>query len=100
MHECLGSWADFSAMWHASGCGELSSTHIPIIIHEEAVPHFSGISEKSSVVFLSGFQAIKFDKGTYCLRTKKAIEAARQQFGVGALDASGAMHGEQSTQLR
>ena len=60
-------------MWHASGCGELSSTHIPIIIHEDAVPHFSGISEKSSVVFLSGgFQAIKFDKGTYCLRTKKS----------------------------
>lgn len=42
MDECLGSWADFSAMWHASGCGELSSTHVPIIIHEDAVPHFSG----------------------------------------------------------
>ena len=60
--ECLGSWADFSAMWHASGCGELSSTHVPIIIHEDAVPHFSGIWKKSSVVFLSSFQSVKVDK--------------------------------------
>ena len=42
MAECLGSWADFGSLWRASGCDELASTHIPIIIHEDAVPHFSG----------------------------------------------------------
>ena len=40
--ECLGSWKDFGAVWHAAGCGEISSTHVPLIIHEDAVPHFSG----------------------------------------------------------
>lgn len=42
MAECLGSWTDFGNLWRASGCAELASTHIPIIIHEDAVPHFSG----------------------------------------------------------
>ena len=41
--ECLGSWKDFGAMWQATGFDELSSTHIPIVIHEDGVPHFSGI---------------------------------------------------------
>lgn len=43
MAECLGSPADFADMWHASGSDDLASTHIPIIIHEDGVPHFSGI---------------------------------------------------------
>ena len=47
MAQCLGSWADFSKIWKASGCDgcdRLASTHIPIIIHEDGVPHFSGVS--------------------------------------------------------
>ena len=40
--ECLGSREDFDALWRACGCDELVSSHVPIIIHEDAVPHFSG----------------------------------------------------------
>jgi len=43
MAQCLGSPADFGKMWRASGCDELASTHVPIIIHEDGVPHFSGM---------------------------------------------------------
>ena len=47
MAQCLGSWADFRKIWKASGCDgcdQLASTHIPIIIHEDGVPHVSGVS--------------------------------------------------------
>ena len=91
MHECLGSWADFSAMWHASGCGELSSTHIPI---------FQASRKRVVWFFYRVFRQSNLIRARIVSGQKKAIEAARQQFGVGALDASGAMHGEQSTQLR
>lgn len=43
MARCLGSWDDFGKMWRASGCDELASTHVPIIIHEDGVPHFAGL---------------------------------------------------------
>ncbi|CAK9008584.1 unnamed protein product [Durusdinium trenchii] len=34
--ECLGSREDFDALWRACGCDELVSSHVPIIIHEDA----------------------------------------------------------------
>lgn len=43
MAQCLGLPADFGKLWRASGCDELASTHVPIIIHEDGVPHFSGM---------------------------------------------------------
>lgn len=42
LKECLGdakSWAD---MWRASGRHDMAASHVPIIVHEDAVPHFSG----------------------------------------------------------
>ena len=43
MAECLGSHDDFGKLWRASERGHMPSTCIPIIIHEDGVPHFSGI---------------------------------------------------------
>ena len=42
MAECLGSHDDFGKLWRASGRDHMASC-IPIIIHEDGVPHFSGI---------------------------------------------------------
>ena len=42
MAESLGSPDDWAELWRASGRGEMATTHIPIIVHEDAVPHFSG----------------------------------------------------------
>ena len=42
MAQCLGlptAWAD---VWRMSGRPEMATTHVPIIVHEDAVPHFSG----------------------------------------------------------
>ena len=42
MEQCLGSKADWADLWCASGRPALATTHVPIIVHEDAVPHFSG----------------------------------------------------------
>lgn len=42
IHECLGADKDLAALWTASGVPELAGTHVPIIVHEDAVPHFAG----------------------------------------------------------
>lgn len=50
MEECLGSQHDFKALWRASGCEDMAlSDFIPVIIHEDAVPHFSGMIQKMVV---------------------------------------------------
>ena len=41
MEACLGSPADWVDLWCASGREDMW-THVPIIVHEDAVPHFSG----------------------------------------------------------
>lgn len=42
MKECLGTAADWADLWRACGCDEQATTHVPIIVHEDGVPHFSG----------------------------------------------------------
>lgn len=41
MEDCLGSPEDWADLWRASGREDMR-THVPIIVHEDAVPHFSG----------------------------------------------------------
>lgn len=104
--ECLGSWADFRDLWRASGCDErdeLAQSHIPIIIHEDAVPHFSGtwrisqhFSENS--IFEQRGKKTQFFTG-YSRRIcflQTSTKAAQQLFGVGALGAFGVIRGKQS----
>ena len=42
MEACLGPPKEFAHIWRASGRVELAESHIPVIIHEDAVPHFAG----------------------------------------------------------
>ena len=37
-----GLGPDWGDLWRARGCGELAESHVPIIVHEDGVPHFSG----------------------------------------------------------
>lgn len=39
--ECLGSWTDFAAMWSSSGRSP-EPDRVPIVVHEDGVPHFQG----------------------------------------------------------
>lgn len=41
MEDCLGSAEDWVDLWCASGREDMRA-HVPIIVHEDAVPHFSG----------------------------------------------------------
>ena len=42
LKECLGTDSDWADLWRACGCDEQATTHVPIIVHEDGVPHFSG----------------------------------------------------------
>ena len=93
MAESLGSPDDWAELWRASGRGEMATTHIPIIVHEDAVPHFSGAlgyvcstraRTQRHTVFLLSFLA--------CVPTL-SFEDLLQQYGVGQLAVSGVTHG-------
>ena len=95
MAECLGSEDDFGKIWRASGRDHMASTHIPIIIHEDGVPHFSGIwACMHEVRFLGDSTATNPDNnrgGVFF------FEAAPPRFGAGALDVSGMILGKAGT---
>ena len=59
MKECLGSWSDFGDLWRANESSELASTHIPMIFHEDAVPHFSGTLAKKCCSVLYMYKEMK-----------------------------------------
>ena len=40
--ECLGDAESWAEMWRSSGRHDVAASHVPIIVHEDAVPHLSG----------------------------------------------------------
>lgn len=95
MAECLGSEDDFGKIWRASGRDHMASTHIPIIIHEDGVPHLSGIwACMHEVRFLGDSTATNPDNNRGCVFF---CEAAPPRFGAGALDVSGMILGKAGT---
>ena len=98
MKECLGSWSDFADLWHASECGELASTHVPMIFHEDAVPHFSGASHVKQVLFRSTL-VLKENPNYTMLSYLFPYQVARPRFGHGALDAFAGTRGRINMQL-
>lgn len=55
LSECLGSRDDWAELWRASGRGEMANTHVPIIVHEDAVPHSLDLPQQSGVGLLVVF---------------------------------------------
>ena len=116
MAQCLGSPADFGKMWRASGCDELASTHVPIIIHEDGVPHFSGAMHCflhytfqhffkckmcwNSRIIQKSCMASQRPKmpqiQSYIHAPKFVPEVAQPQFGAGALAVCGVTLGKSS----
>lgn len=94
--ECLGdaeSWAD---MWRASGRHDMAASHVPIIVHEDAVPHFSGFLDlilqtmKQSFFDFCGKQILQ---SPVLQEMFFECEVPLQQFGAGQLDVSVVTHG-------
>ena len=93
MAECLGSHDDFGKLWRASGRDHMASC-IPSIIHEDGVPHFSGIW--ACMHQLRSFwdsTATYHDNNSWLV----LCEAAPLRFGAGALDVSGMIPGKADT---
>ena len=66
LKQCLGSQTDWADLWRARGCNDLATSHVPIIVHEDGVPHFSGALVARITFFLCNVRNAILSVDVWC----------------------------------